>query len=727
MAKFLSIIPIMLLLWGCQRQQQEIDALMRSRVDALNKVAFTTRHNDAAKSESYARQALAYIDDSLPRYHDGRLRAWNNLATSFFNRSMHDSVSLYVDSVLSYKGHASNREMEQVIARLLKARLLQRQCDIAGCYQLLYDIESSGLLDEDNNNMLVSLAKSEFYIATNTLNYHYRNKSQYEQAELMVVMEQQRTQLHSDYAEDLSFNYAIAYGYYALCGDTLHQSDYLAKSLHYCEENLHLLSNPTRYSTYHLANTYQLLGFMLWSSKINDESWRKNSDELIAICDFITDVFGFELLEKKTGSGLKSLNEQLAFAFHREAAALFFLHDDPYQRLGAVVATGRCCMALGDTATARDYFIEGLLCVEQGTESGESGAADVTPVYQAESGEHIAPKLEAMLYEGLLVAGCAESQEDVANWTSKMMQLQNFIKQNEKADFILQQELFRAHRSSVLRLTLAIVLAIMTLALIVTLMMLRRRTIALQHETEQLQEAQQRDVERIANVETCLSVLRHDITPFVSYLQNDKLPDELKREVTGQLIRTFENIKNWTKLSIPSGLQFRKSTVSLQEIFDNVSSSVMSFQNPSMGLQADNEERTFHVKPSFIPTEISVVGDSQLIEILLRNLVNNALQHTERGTVTVKAEILSDDTRFAHIMVSDSGCGMTPEQIESLFRSDKKIKPTPEVGYGSGFGLMLCRYIIKLHDDNTIRGCRIWAESELGKGSVFHFVLEKGM
>lgn len=679
------ICTIIVALVGCSGHPKVVDGLQRSRVDALNKASFTTRYNDAARSEYYARQALSYISDSLPAYDDGRLRAWNNLATSFFNRAIHDSASIYIDSVLAFGRHSENRKMEQVLAQLLKARLLQRQCDIAGCYQILYDIEHSGILDGKSDNMLVSLAKSEFYIATNTLNYHYRNKSQYEQAELMVEMEQQRTKLHCDYAEDMSFNYAIAYGYYALCNDTLHQSEYLGKALHYCGENIKLLSNPSRYNTYHLANTLQLMGFMLWSRNVEPQSWMHNRVAVNELYEMIRDAFSFDVSGEK----------DTAFAFMREATALFFLHNDPYQRLAAVVATGRCCMAHGDTTTARAYFREGLIATER-----RSGG-----------GDYFAPKMEAMLYEGLLVAGCAESQEEVSHWTSELMRLQNYIKQNEKADFILQQELNRTHRSSLVRLVLIIVLAMLALALLVTMLLLRRRTKALQRETKQLQEANQRDVERIANVETCLSVLRHDITPFVSYLQNDRLPVELRSEVTGQLIRTFENIKNWTKLSIPSGLQFRKSNVRLQDVFDSVSSSVMNVNS-------------FHVEPIFSPTDLFVVGDEQLIEIMLRNLVNNALQHTEQGSVTVKAQIYPDDNRFALISISDTGCGMTPEQIETLFRSDKKIKPTPETGYGSGFGLMLCRYIIKLHDDNTIRGCRIWAESEVGKGSTFHFVIE---
>ncbi len=119
------------------------------------------------------------------------------------------------------------------------------------------------------------------------------------------------------------------------------------------------------------------------------------------------------------------------------------------------------------------------------------------------------------------------------------------------------------------------------------------------------------------------------------------------------------------------------------------------------------------------------MGDRQLTEILLRNLVNNALQHTPEGKVTIYAELYDKDNRFVHIEVDDTGQGMDEETLENLFRADKKVSPTtdPDAPHGTGFGLILCKYIIKRHDDNTLRGCRIWAESELGKGSTFHFIL----
>ena len=78
------------------------------------------------------------------------------------------------------------------------------------------------------------------------------------------------------------------------------------------------------------------------------------------------------------------------------------------------------------------------------------------------------------------------------------------------------------------------------------------------------------------------------------------------------------------------------------------------------------------------------------------------------------------------VTVADTGCGMSVEDVENLFRADKRINAAPESkeqGYGTGFGLILCRYIIKKHDDETRRGCKIWVESEVNKGTKIHFIL----
>ena len=57
---------------------------------------------------------------------------------------------------------------------------------------------------------------------------------------------------------------------------------------------------------------------------------------------------------------------------------------------------------------------------------------------------------------------------------------------------------------------------------------------------------------------------------------------------------------------------------------------------------------------------------------------------------------------------------MTAAQCDSLFKADREVQGD------HGFGLILCRYIIKKHDDLTRRGCKLWVESEPGAGTTMH-------
>ena len=342
---------------------------------------------------------------------------------------------------------------------------------------------------------------------------------------------------------------------------------------------------------------------------------------------------------------------------------------------------------MGDTAGARYYYRFGL-----------DGRDSLT----------IAPKFDALLFEGLIRTGCQHNDEELRGWFDEELATLNYIQQNEKADFLLQHSLERSHNKARSLSVVAAVATVVALLLLGLLLLLRRRTLALRREKELMQQAKRTDVERIANIETCLSVMRHDITPFISYLHSPNLPAELRVEVMDQLLRTFENIKNWTNLSIPNGLQFTGSTFSLQEVLDEVERELGALVPQGVVLRME-------------PTPLRVNADRLLLQILLRNLVNNALQHTSVGSVEVRAE---RQDNFVCLSVVDTGCGMTAEELEQLFRSDKPLRETsPRASHGSGFGLILCRYIIKKHDDNTLRGCRIWAESEVGKGSTFRCLI----
>lgn len=693
---------VLLMFSGCRsRHSEDIDLRLRGRVDNFNKTSFINRYQDPSCAIHEAYDALALLRDSLPQYADGFLRAYNNLAFEYYMLAEHDSAATYIDSVLCLAedrrlaAHCQNAQVERIIAQLTQIRLLQRSCKIADSYQLLYNIERSSVLRKEPSDYLCAFARMEYYITSLTLNYHYRNSAvasssgtQLDRAtklsleDLLGEVEESRQSLRCDYAEDLSLNYAIAHAYYRLSSVSDSDPELLAHAYDYLIRNLRILANPRHYSEYHLANVYQLQAFIVADSNIVPEAYYQHCSTELGILDSL----GTPLAP----SPWQTDEEYGAYMF-RISTDLFFRTPDPYQHLGAVVSAAEYSLSVGDTLAAADYYALAL----------------------ADSTWHdgMAPKFESMLYDGLIRMGYSNSQDINQQWYVRQMQLLTFIRENESADISLKDRLDRSEARNHYYLVIILIGGISLIALGVFVVLLRRRAKLLKQEKLALQEAKRKDVERIANVETCLSVLRHDINPFLSYLTNPHLPDEMRQEVLQQLLRTFSNIKSWTNLSIPNGMQFRLTQFPLEEVFTAVADSCP---------RPHPEVRLVHQ-----PTTLSVSGDRQLVEILLRNLVNNALQHTQQGSVTLRGESYSEDSRFVHITVADTGSGMDAETLDNLFRPDKTVQPDTDNPHGTGFGLILSKFIIKRHDDNTLRGCRIWVESELGKGTTTHVLLAR--
>ncbi|MBI5630855.1 MAG: CHASE2 domain-containing protein [Elusimicrobia bacterium] len=113
-----------------------------------------------------------------------------------------------------------------------------------------------------------------------------------------------------------------------------------------------------------------------------------------------------------------------------------------------------------------------------------------------------------------------------------------------------------------------------------------------------------------------------------------------------------------------------------------------------------------------------VAADREKFEQVLNNLLGNALKFTPSGgKISVLAEAQPGLVRFS---VRDTGPGMAPENLSKLFRKFEQfdLAAQRERGVsGTGLGLSICRSVIEAH------GGRIWAESEPGKGSTFHFTI----
>jgi CheY-like chemotaxis protein len=116
----------------------------------------------------------------------------------------------------------------------------------------------------------------------------------------------------------------------------------------------------------------------------------------------------------------------------------------------------------------------------------------------------------------------------------------------------------------------------------------------------------------------------------------------------------------------------------------------------------------------------AVLGDKARLRQVMMNLVGNAIKFTEHGKIVIDvvAEGSGEDL-FLKFTVSDTGMGMTTEQMDIAFNAFTQADQSTFRKYGgTGLGLTICKTLVGL------MGGRIWADSIVGKGSDFYFTVK---
>jgi signal transduction histidine kinase len=114
-----------------------------------------------------------------------------------------------------------------------------------------------------------------------------------------------------------------------------------------------------------------------------------------------------------------------------------------------------------------------------------------------------------------------------------------------------------------------------------------------------------------------------------------------------------------------------------------------------------------------------VYADPPRITQVVTNLVDNAIKFTpEAGNIHIGVDRDPDLGRMLRVSVSDSGCGIDPEDFRRIFERLYQIQKCKESARkGLGLGLSIC------HDLVTRHAGKIWVESKVGQGTTFHFTL----
>jgi two-component system, sensor histidine kinase and response regulator len=123
-----------------------------------------------------------------------------------------------------------------------------------------------------------------------------------------------------------------------------------------------------------------------------------------------------------------------------------------------------------------------------------------------------------------------------------------------------------------------------------------------------------------------------------------------------------------------------------------------------------------------VPDE--VVADPSRLRQIIINLTGNAIKFTERGEVGIEVGVESQgpDGAELHFQVRDTGIGIAPEKRTLIFTAFSQADGSTARKFGgTGLGLTISSRLVEM------MGGRIWLESDLGRGSCFHFTLPVGV
>ena len=212
------------------------------------------------------------------------------------------------------------------------------------------------------------------------------------------------------------------------------------------------------------------------------------------------------------------------------------------------------------------------------------------------------------------------------------------------------------------------------------------------------------------------SIISHDLrSPYQNILgfmelaiKNIKQTDRAERflklayQSTSFSYQLLEDLLEWTHLQAEN-TDYEIEPLPLKQIVEECYSSLSNVA----------DFKKIKLETTVQASEIAYINRN-LVKTILRNLTTNAIKFThEGGTVTIKSAI-TGDVRI--IEVCDTGIGMSQEKLDKLFKNEQGFTSLgTKSEKGTGLGLMLCKDILEK------TGGKIWAESELGKGSTFKF------
>ena len=242
---------------------------------------------------------------------------------------------------------------------------------------------------------------------------------------------------------------------------------------------------------------------------------------------------------------------------------------------------------------------------------------------------------------------------------------------------------------------------------------LNREIIERKRAEAALRELDRMKSEFISSISHELRTPLHSISGFTKLMLMEKAPNpkdqrEFLTTIDKQaehLAKLIDNLLDVSRLEA-GYFDIRKQRISLKAAIHDAIKEIYSLAS----------EKDITISTNTSTNLFEVQADRERFMQAMGNLLGNAIKFSPNGgNIDVNTEVINNEVL---VSVADHGIGIHKEDIPHIFDRFYRTKKSVFIG-GTGLGLYITEQIIKAH------GGHVWAESELGKGSTFHFTIPK--
>ena len=216
------------------------------------------------------------------------------------------------------------------------------------------------------------------------------------------------------------------------------------------------------------------------------------------------------------------------------------------------------------------------------------------------------------------------------------------------------------------------------------------------------------------------SIIAHDLrnpTNAIVGLSNLLLKNSSKYEPekSKRILEVINSTSKSTLSLLENLLAWAKSQTG-QITFDPINMNLIQEVNSIMEL-LDNSAKEKEITIFYnIDPDVKIVADRNMLHVILRNLISNAIKFTNiDGQITISYQMSNE---MHEISVSDNGVGIDQTTLKKLFRVETNTSTIGTANeIGTGLGLIICKEFVERH------GGKIFVESEIGSGSEFKFII----